>query len=494
MKKLLPLLALLIIYSLSVLVRIPMLEEKVHTWQAGNIFMMTTLEIWHEEGAGKSHFSAIQTWPNPGDKYMHLYKRLEDSEGNNYYVSHPPFTFQLAHAVFWISGSRPSQRVLKGLGLLFHFLTSFGIFWLVFLLSKNTWSSVVAFTVCTFYPVLMYGFTFHYFSEIIGLSFWAICMVSFYWAIEQRSLVNWQWVLLGTINFLFVYTDWIGVFFTISTLTYFIITKPEHYKKLSWALVGSSGLALLLIFIQYSSIAGIGAFLHSMIIRFSERSGFFGETYSDQQLSLFNPASYQMLAEQFHHQLKWVGYFFLVLAVTFGLFLRKKVKTPNSAFQPLLFLMFIPPLLHFIIFFNTNVIHYVYQAKWGIVIAMLIGLVIGDIQNQVAKWIMTSLLGISIIASCIFLRNDIPEDPWEDYISDMAVPIRNSIKPDEAIFIHGAKPEHLHYLIYCTKRNILPTESYEEVQRLSEDLGKEKGYLYKVDGITVETRTPVTLQ
>ncbi len=493
MKKFLLFFALIAVYALSVLVRLPMLEERVHIWQTGNIFMLTTLEIWHEKGVSKSYFSPINTWPNAGDKHMHLYKRLEDSEGNNYYTSHPPFSFQLAHAILWITGSKPSHRILKGLGLLFHLITATSIFWLVFLLSKNVWSSFIAFAVCTFFPILMYGFTFHYFSETVGLGFWAICVASLYWSTKQKSLALWQWILLGLTSFLFVYSDWMGVFFIISALAYLIVSKPELYKKLSTVLTGFAALALLLIFIQYNSIAGVQAFLHSISIRFLERSGFFGKAYSDQQMSMLNPASYQMLVEQFHHLLKWVGYFFVLLSVAFGLMARKKEKTPNPAFQPLLFLVLIPALLHFAVFFNANVTHYLYHAKWGIVIATLTGLIIGAMPNAWTKWIATGALAISIYASVVFLRNDIPEDPWENYIINMSTPISGSTKPDEAIFIQGAKPEHLHYFIYCAKRNMLPAENYEEALQLSQKLGKEKGYLYKLDGIFVEKRMPIPL-
>lgn len=477
MKKLPLLLLLTIIYSASVLVRLPMLEEKVHSWQAGNIFMLTTLEIWHEKGISKSHFSPIQTWPNEGDKYMHLYKRLEDSEGNNYYTSHPPFTFQLAHFVFSLTGSKPTQRVLKGLGLLFHFITSLGIFWLVYLLSRNALSSLLAFTVCTFYPVLMYGFTFHYFSEIVGLSFWAVCMAGFYWIIKYEAIAKRYWLLLGLAIFLFTYTDWLGVFFTASVLLYLFKAKPYGHKRLGGIIVISCSLALLLILIQYSSIAGVSAFLHSMAIRFSERSGFFGEAYSDQQLSLFNAESYQMLAEQFHHQLKWIGYFFVLLTIAFGLFMRKQMKV-NSAFQPLLFLLFIPALLHFIIFFNTNVIHYVYQAKWAIIVAVLTGLMIGAIQNQIVKWATIGMLGIVIVASCIFLRSDIPTNPTESEMIKVAEEIKSTAKPHQALFTQTRNLEEWHYLCYQSKRNIMIIDKGQTVLEISQERGKEESIVF----------------
>lgn len=479
MKKLLLSFALLAIFALSALVRLPMMEEQVHIWQAGNIFMLTTLEIWHTEGINNSHYSPIQTWPNAGDKYMHTYKRLEDNEGNNYYVSHPPFTFQLAHAVFSITGSKPNQRVLKWLGLIFHFLAALGVFILVFFLSKNILSGVIAFAVCTFYPVLAYGFIFHYFSEIIGLSFWAVAMALFYWLTTLRTVTVWHWTLLGIINFLFVYTDWMGVFFTLSALAFVFISKPQDKRKYILALSLSMGLSLLLMFIQYSSIAGVCAFIHSMAIRFSERSGFFGETYSDQQLSLFNPASYKMLAEQFHHQLKWIGYFFVLLTVVFGVFMKGKSKE-NTAFKPLLFLMFIPALLHLVVFFNTNVIHYVYQAKWGIIIAILTGLMIGAIQNQTAKWVTTGLLVIAIVTSSIFLRNDIPKDSSEGKTIDMSSWIKASTKPHQAAFIQGLNPQYVHYLSYLSKRNILLVDDDNQALEIAQQLGKSECISYEV--------------
>jgi hypothetical protein len=54
-----------------------------------HIFMLQTMKIWQQESALKSNFTMKQTFPDKGNKFVTYYKRYMDSEGNNYYVSHP---------------------------------------------------------------------------------------------------------------------------------------------------------------------------------------------------------------------------------------------------------------------------------------------------------------------------------------------------------------------------------------------------------------------
>lgn len=448
---------LLIVFGISVLIRWPLLSDKAQSWQTGNLFMLTTLEIWEQEGAATYNYSPAQTWPNSGDKHMHLYKRLEDEKGDNYYVSHPPLTFLLGHFWFCISGNPVSQVPLQIIGFLLHFLGAITIFKLIFRLTGDNLASILSFCVFTLYPVVLFGYTFHFFSEIIGISLWLLTAWFVYRIWEKNNGSSKHLVILGLLNLLFVYTDWMGVFFTLSVSFYMFFQKGAYSRKLAYTLIGSTLAGLVVIVVQYSSIAGFNEMMHSMGLRFMERSGFFGAKYSDQQLSFFSLNSYKELAEQFHHHMKWLGYVF-VLLLSLVLLMKKKLRVPSWMWWSLLG----PSLLHLILFFNTNVLHYVYQAKWAVIVAFFLPLVLMQMPGRF-KLTSTLLVMLAIVASVMHFKNDIPVERTDGSLEVTAQKLQ-LISKEEAIFIKSEQPLNLLYLGYLSKRNVIGVEKLEEIK------------------------------
>lgn len=423
--------------------------------------MLTTLKIWDEGTASQYHYSPVQTWPNSGDKHMHVYKRLEDRSGDNYYVSHPPFAFMLGHLYFYLTGTEPSQIPLQIIGFFLHFVGGLALFWLMNNICRDKIAAFISFGVFSFYPVLLFGYTFHFFTEIIGITLWMLMAGDLCCLLDRGEPTKMALLTLGFLNLLFVYTDWTGVFFSFSMVIFLFLKKDFHARKLAATLQLSLLIGLVMIIYQYSRIAGFNAMLSSMSTRLIERSGFFGSAYSDQQLSIFSLEAYKILALQFHHHMKWLGYGFLLLSVL-ALSMRK-VRKAIAVPSFLWWAFVIPALLHFILFFNTNVLHYVYQAKWAVLVAIFSGLFISIVKRNL-RYVAIGLIVLASLVSLIQFREDIPEDIEGAELKKFSGQLKGTDE-NTAIYVESEYPINLIYLGYISRRNLVDAKQLETIEK-----------------------------
>lgn len=443
--------ALLIVSIIAaVFLRAQHMGNDVKSWQVGNTIMLTTLEIWNHDGIADHYFSPVQTWPNEGDKFRHQYKRIEDHRGNNYYVSLPPMAWWIAHSCFQAIGKPPTQIGLQIIGLAIQILGAFAVLGFFLSYFKSIAGGITGFLLFLFYPMLAFGFNYNFFSEIIGLSFWAI---SAFLAVRSlnRGRDHWPW-LLAFGSLLFILTCWTGVFFSFGTILYFMLRN--RWKTAT--LLGASAVAgVAIILVCYGSISGLDDLYHSWKIRFYERSGLFEKHLSDQGLNISNVDSYRLVFERFQSHLKWSGYACLLgyLVVLGWLRFGKKTVRPRSI-TPLIFLFIIPAFLHLFIFLNANSLHFVYQGKWALLIVLLGGWTIyrlGLDSSKTPQRIGFALISLSLLFSLEMMQ---PEDTQTERLRNLANEIRPVMLPGKPISVEANQGINTLYLGYLLKRNV----------------------------------------
>jgi len=479
-KKHLVFLVLFIIFLLSVLIRFNQISPIVKSHEQTYILTLQTSEIWRTDGLFNCHLTPMWTYNNPGDKYIAYYKRLEDNKGNNYYVSFPPLSFIVAHIVLSPFNLNNGKLVLQIFNLLLHFFSAIIIYLIICLLYNHTIKklfapALVAFVVYLFMPVMLYFHTDIFFPEMLGQVLWIVSI--YVLLLYKRGVLNKPNLTLFITLFIFLYSEWIAVFFIITIFLYCILSKnKENLKKLLFV----SSIALIfagfLMFIQYASITGVKDLLHSMGIRFLERSGFFGQKYSSMGIHIFSLHSLKLFALNLNKALSIFGYITIILFLI--LIFRKKISI-SSDIKLLLFLIIIPLLIHWIIFFNANAIHLLLMARTTVPISIIAGIASCSIINKhkasKTKWIFTnSILTAFILFSAIMYKRDFTFSEQYTSLYNWACSIKDKAKHNQSIFITSDSniPEPEKYLTFISKRNIVRVADKREAEDYMNKINK----------------------
>ncbi|MBP7497778.1 MAG: hypothetical protein KA792_08960 [Bacteroidales bacterium] len=490
-------LTMLLFFLITVLIRYGYMSYKVPSNNQGHLILLTTLENFVKQGATDCYYSPIQTWNNKGDKHITYYKRLEDYKGNNYYISHPPFSFILTYSVFKILNLTPNQFALQLMGLISHLLSAVFIYLIITnYFNRRAFAfffpAIISYISYLFVPVLMHLYLYHIFCETFVQPFWIIgiyfTLILFKNEVNRKKLF-----LLGILIFLMIYTEWLGLFFAfaLSILCLYYRKREKKYKLIFLTSLISSVLALFTILIQYSSINGFSSFIHSFYIRFIERSGFFGNGLSDQGLSFLNPQSYLLLLKQIHNLMNGFGYLFLAM---FIVSLIITIRSKNYKFKLsqeakyLITLSLLPPLMYFFVFFNASIIHYIYIAKFAVPMSLFMGVIYKKLLlafsfKQTKFFIFTFAIvkvAVLIISIYIFIARA-PYDENYAYLEKVTEIITDNTTGDEAIFVNIKSKAFnpLVFLNYSTKRNIMFSNNQYQAKKLMIDNNKQKAVFFR---------------
>ncbi len=483
------------IFSLSVCFRISYIDKEVRPSNETSVIMLTVLENWHLNGITHYNYAPVITWQKEGDKFMSNYERLEDKQGNNYYVSYPPMAFLFPYTIGYLFNINYNQVFIQILSIVLHFISAVLIYLIIcnFLKVKPLQISktgLIGFVTFTFIPVLLYTHTFYYFSELLGQFFFIIGIFLFQFLEERKESSNKKLLLLFGLNlFILIYTEWIGVFFAFTLLLIGIIKYKQSgfYKKLIVTVCFFSATSLLLTFFQYYSINGISKLIRSLSLRFLERSGIFGEYYSDQGISYSNPDSYILLFKQLHQTLIGLGYVFIILL---GWWLIKNKFQLEHIFsgKTAIILILVPIVIDFVLFFNATIIHYNWWAKFGIPIAIGMALLADKLifQNPTFRKIVLKIgfllvFVVALIISLINFKSHVVDDSdKKDKLAKICHLIKQNSGDDESIFISIPKDFKYYntYLSYMTKRNIVNVNDFGDANKILKEKRKVKGVFY----------------
>lgn len=365
-----------------------------------HIFMLTTLSIWDSQGILTYHAAPIQTWPD-AKKFNHYYKRLQDRDGNNYYISHPPLAFIANFAIIKLLNLDIDQQSLQIISLILFLAGAFILVWIFRQLSiqpekRSVYHAMLA--VMAFYllnPVNLFAHSQHNFSEIWGQFFLILSVAAWIFHLRSDRVILSRGILFVSVAMLTA-TDWMGLTFMAAlVLVYFKQLRKPHIRRGLLVALSAVFFAGATVLYQYVSIAGFSEFYRALGVRFLERSGYFGEQYTDMGYHILNPETWGLVLNQIHQLLLGPGYLVLALAVACLLVKRKSCPTAEMPVQKLFFWT---AMLFFAAVFSAGATHYIYTARFTPFLAIAGGALL-------EKIIIASKKPIWITAAFIFLMH-----------------------------------------------------------------------------------------
>lgn len=491
------------IFSLSVLVRLPMLNRPLsHPREWLSATVLRHLEIWHEQGISRAHFAPITTYPGRANKNINN-EALDhkDADGNYFYTSFPPLAYYVPYVIFETLHVYPAVLPLQIFNLALHFVSGLLIYFTVRLIlnceNEACYPAVIAFAVYIFCPETLWLQANVYMSDIFAqVLFIGGIYLLLRWAKYGPSGIL-SYFSFSIFVFCFVYAEWLGVFFAISVGLYaWLNRRKPGMKGLQLAAALGTSAALVLTIWQYSSISGFHAFLVASQNRFLLRSGL-GQQL-DLNLHIWNLLGWLLI----------LTYYLLAYAADFallGLWAALKGKgrplnlTPDVK-MALLFSAVLPPLLHHLIFFNYTAAHEFSVLKGTPIIAIVAGLLAWQLWesrpgSRISSIFLRAFLWASLALCClasIFEYRILtgPNVPAYKEIGDF---IAKNSSPDEIVFAEYQQPSRdlgrpLPQIVLYAHRNIAVWQDENQAR----ELARQNGVLNIVVFVINSTETGVT--
>jgi hypothetical protein len=477
-------LILIIIFVISVLVRVPNLNRPISKHHEFNTaFFLIPMEIWQQEGIAKHGFIPPYNYTNANDKFIAEPIGVEEGNKNGtyYYLSFPSLSYIAPYALFSLFNMAPTALSLQVFNLMLHLvvcLLLYGVFSKVF----STYSALLGVMFYMFSAGTLWfhgnAYTHHIFAIfLVVISLHFLTKIVFE---NKLSKVNGLMFVFSLI-FLFL-TEWISVFLAFILVVFSIVyfKKNPAYKKLILLTLLAGVLSALLLFAQYSYYFGWQEYLDYQFNRFSYRSTLVNDSLS--------------IGEQIFSWLKWTvvsfGAWMLLIAVFLLLVLVKNKNdwkiTQNE--KLLLALLFFPAFLYHVVFMEFTVVH-----DYSVIID---GLFWSFLLAFLAQRIKLSATKINIFA-CVVIVLSVAQyyainrpgkynqngDLYSIY-KDIGETIKATSTSDDTIFITGfdySVNQNNPQIIYYAKRNFKPVNNELDAQTFMQEFNRQSAKLYILD-------------
>jgi hypothetical protein len=442
-----------------------------------HLFTSITFERWDSDGPQYFYFAPVISYDNPGDKFVDIYPRVFDRQGNNYYLSHPSGSFLLSFSLCQLFDLPVNNLSLQKILFIYFIFSVIGIMLLLSLLFHNNISIIVGTLVYAFHPLILYSFTFYHFAETIGLVF-------FIWLLVFHLLINKFpnnkfYLLLHKLWLLcYLLIDWMALIYSIFYILYSIRKKNNNEALL---VISLTIIAYLMIIIQYSSIAGLHPFINSIWMRYIDRVGiFYNIFHSDGFFAVFKEFLL-LLSRSLWNALQGTG--ILLVLMILPIISKSKIFNNDANWQFIIKWVLMPILIFSIIVFSAVLTHYVYMAKFVLFISLAISFVFNKyILQKNKKWIYASYILIfimTILWSLHLYSGFYKYDSLQDSLNQQANILKNNAKPtDKCIYIlsDGQNVNELVYICYISKRNMLFFTDTEEFNKWYSNNANEECY------------------
>jgi hypothetical protein len=425
---------------------------------AGYSNMLNFMEAWHHQSPAECYFSPTNTYENLGDKMVKFWPGLTDLQGNCYYTSFPPFSFQWCYFLWWLTGFSKPETVFFIINIIFHFLTAlFCMLSVINILKKNNFLNYSVAAIFTFSAVLFTPCTFWFFTDYFFIENSALLLTSFFlFAISNyykyQSTRNY-WITIISILIL-SYTEAIGYF---AAFTFFILLYSESKKwfnNQTLILIISTSLILAFTLFQYSLIEGFEAVIHNFAVRFIGRSGYFGEDKTENHLGVFSGELYSHLWHLIRTGM--LGIVLLLVGLIVSLMARIKSNEIPSTVLKQAFWWFIslPILLHFFIFINANALHDQLIVKLVLPFSILCGVMLGMFSStKISRWLILSIIILVISISKYPVM--FAESMGDEGVKEAATEILKYATPNKSLIVICNRNQYYQApsLFYHSKRN-----------------------------------------
>ena len=439
-----------LLFALSIIIRLPQLNQPLHMghqWSTAHV--LVTLRIWADEGISRYNYNPVYTYNTPADKHLKsLTSGIQNEQGDYFYVSYPPLTFLFPFVVFKALRVEPGILPLQIFSLALHGISSL----LVYVLISSLYGlrlrdgifapALVACGVYLFMPLALWYHMNVYFADMLVQPLWLASTCLAYQLFERNRLrSSYHLVCYGGVNFLSIYTEWLAVFaaFVLILIAGWRYRHNKSYSKVIITIATSTLLALGLILLQYSSIAGLDSFLLASIERFFSRSGL-----NDGGFLLSRLLSYALIGQNY-----WVRYFPIFLLLVFFLLTLLATHKRGTIFSRfgthrfMLVILTVPILLHHIIFFEFTLIHEFSEIKSGVLFSYLTAALFHHSRFTILPearryfYSLSFIVTAIIFALCMYVYKQQAQmdDTWLH--AETGLMIKKTAMPDETIYLTG---------------------------------------------------------
>jgi len=492
-----------ILFSVSVLCRIPFLTRPLdgeHDWLT--LHSLLTISIWNTVGLPQAHYSLLMTYPNPADRFISygLNAAIFDHQGNSYFVAFPPLAFLLAFWTLKLFHLPPQAIWLKAINLAALLPATFLLYAILERVCSNEdravarQVAVLGVSLFLFNRAVLLSLGNLYFPLILVVPIWMMAAYFYCAAQDHSKRKNMNLALFGVLTFLACYCDWLGM---AAAATFFCwslfrrIRQPIDYWLAGLATI-AAGLAGVVVTIEYSSISGLRGFLLQLASRFEDRAGV--SNASDKGLTLWNPHTYFGIASRYREQytplaLLLFGFIFLYLFVPrLSRSLRWTTEVRRAAF-----LFGLPVAIDHILLANHTAIHNYATLKAAPFLVLIAVFLMDNLaqhswgqctdQVQVSPLLTRCTLAVIVVclaatAQYLHRRNDLhPAN------SRLGMAIRQQSSLNQVIFMLRRKPGEgvSPNLIYFAGRNIQMVDREEDARWFLERHGETEGILFVAD-------------
>lgn len=472
------------------------MSEKRHA--DGTARVLRHMALWDAVGLDATHWMMRTTGLAPADRYIVDQGYLRDADGVYYYVSFPPLYPLAPYAAFKALGIAETPLAVRVFNLLLQAIGTFALF----LLAKRATAGLgarfswiaggFAGLLYASAPVLQWYHSNAYTTASLSTPFFILAAYLGVRAIHDDRRPRWLLPALAAALFVVAYTEWLGVTFAMVAAAYGVVRwRHRPSRAFAFVAVGTVAAAMLLMLVQYSSIAGLAAFIQGISGKYAMRSGM-AET---SQRSILSLRSWAYLGDSYYK-----GYLpFLGLIPLFAAYplWRRRVTHPRAAraaparawwSTPLataLVLTAAPVLLHHLLLFSHTAIHDFDMVKTAAALGLVFGVCAASLDRSVAsagrRWLVPVALGLAAAVAvgasiAITYRRDFAAHSGAEAVGEA---IRAAhVSPNEVVFFQGPfYPGSA--AVYYAGRNITGYEpSYAKA--LIAESGADGGVLFVV--------------
>ena len=491
-----------VLFSISIGIRFDNLRAPLgrgHEWITGHV--LTTHSIYEKNGMGHYYYSPVWTYDHPAENYMISSWEFKDKNNSSYYVSYPPLCFLLPYIGFKATGVTPGVTAIRVFGLLLHLSCSFIILLTMYsFFGKNLKE---AFFLPAFIGAAIYIFSagnlwFHsniYFADMLVQLFviWLIYLLVLVFKNPDRFLKPTFVLLIGLVNFLGVYTEWLQVFmaFTTCVVAFFYCFKNRIFLRLLLVLSLSTLLSLSLTLFQYTRICGYEKLIKVSVDKYNQRSG--RTEKSESWASVSSKDAIVTLTQSYErHYSHILNIFYVSILLLISILLLSKLKfhffrSKKHIIIPV-FILSISLLLHIIIFFNFNVIHDFGTLKFSTLFSLVIGVsfyalsvFVRDFSLPIKFVCLALFLGIYIyfVSESINLYYKNNNSTQVTYFQvNVGEVVRKYARPDELVFV---RPFVTPVTYFYAQRTVLETNTLKDAMLTLNNLKYDKGIFIDAD-------------
>lgn len=262
------------IFLFSVSLRIPFLGQKLEgfghqEWLAGHTLII--LKLWKKQGIAYHHYGLPYTFYRNADKYIPFIQGVIDDKGNGYYISYPPLAFYLLYGIMVIFSISPNEFFLQIATLCIQWITGLLLYKLI---KKWNFSHNAALLTASTYFLLPITLRYHtqaYFCDIIAQIGIVLTLILYEDYLRKDTFSN--ALMLGFTLFLLTFTEWIGIFLTLSLIIHHLWAKRKIRYGLHYLLwIFFISLSIFFTLWIYAHIAGWNALADALIYKVNQRT------------------------------------------------------------------------------------------------------------------------------------------------------------------------------------------------------------------------------